>query len=352
MPRDHILSESRPQVCPMIDASAHILPGPYFDRLAEIAPDKDAIKRWLNLPVLHDLDARLTLMRGVGRDYRQILSLSLPAIEAIAGPADGPALARVANDCMAEIVAGLPERFPGFVASVAMNNVPAALAEIRRAVEELGAVGVQVFTNVNGRALDDPEFWPIFAAMAAYDLPVWLHPTRGATAADYATEATSKYEIWWTFGWPYETSVAMSRMVFSRFFVRLPRLKVICHHMGAMIPFFEGRVGHGWDQLGSRSAREDFRPLVAELGRPLDHFKKFVGDTALAGSRAGVECGLSFFGIDQVVFGTDFPFDPEGGPLFIREISAAIDALDVSDADRRKILEGNIRRLTAGRLRA
>lgn len=222
---------------------------------------------------------------------------------------------------------------------------------MRRWVEELGAIGIQLFTNVGGRPLDEPEFWPIFEAIADYDLPIWLHPTRGAGCADHPGEPKSKYEIWWTFGWPYETSVAMSRMVFAKFFVRLPRLKVICHHMGAMIPFFAGRVGHGWDQLGSRPADEDFVPLLAELGRPLDHFKKFIGDTSLSGSKAAIACGLDFFGADQVVFGSDCPFDHEGGPLFIREIIAAIDGLDIPEADRRKIYEDNIRRLARQRLR-
>ncbi|NDC53174.1 MAG: amidohydrolase, partial [Planctomycetia bacterium] len=316
----------------------------------DLVPDKGKIKRWLGVPVLHDLDARLAMMREFGDEYRQILSLSLPAIEAVAGPDLGPDMARLANDSMAEIVGRHPERFPAFVASVAMNDVPAAIAEIRRTIEHLNAVGIQIYTSVNGRPLDDPAFEPIFAAMAAYDLPIWLHPARGPAPGDYATEPTSRFEIWWTFGWPYETSAAMARMVFSKFFLRWPGLKVICHHMGGMIPFFAGRVGHGWDQLGTRTADHDFAPLLAELGRPVDHFRRFIGDTALSGSRAGIECGLSFFGIDQVVFGTDFPFDPQGGPLFVRESIAAIDALGISEGDRRKIYEDTIRRLVGGRL--
>ena len=334
-----------------IDVYSHILPRAYFDRLVEIAPDKGAIKRWLHIPVLHDLSARLDMMEEFGADYRQILTLSMPALETVAGPDDTPALARLANDCMAELVARRPDRFPGFVASLGLNNMPAAISELRRAVEDLGAIGIQLFTNVAGRPLDDQEFWPIFEAIHAYDLPVWLHPSRGAGCGDYPGEPKSKFEIWWTFGWPYETSVAMARMVFAQFFVRLPGLKVICHHLGAMVPFFAGRVGHGWDQLGTRTADEDFGPLLAELGRPLDHFKQFIGDTAVSGSRAAIACGLDFFGADQVVFGSDCPFDPEGGPLFIREIIAAIDGLEIPEADRRKIYEDNIRRLARQRLR-
>jgi predicted TIM-barrel fold metal-dependent hydrolase len=171
-----------------IDAYAHILPRAYFDRLVEVAPDQGAIKRWLTIPVLHDLEARLLMMEEFGADYRQILTLSMPALESVAGPDQTPALARLANDSMADLVARRPDRFPGFVASLGLNNIPAALVELRRAIEELGAIGIQLFTNVGGRPLDDPEFWPIFEAIAAYDLPVWLHPTRGAGCADYPGE--------------------------------------------------------------------------------------------------------------------------------------------------------------------
>ena len=149
-----------------------------------------------------DLDARLRMMEEFGPDYQQILTLSLPAIETVAKPDQSPALARLANDGMAEIVKKRPDRFPAFVASIGMNNVPEALKEMKRTVEDMGAIGIQIFTNVNGRPLDDPEFWPIFEKMAEYDLPIWMHPTRGAGFADYATEKKSKYEIWWTFGWP------------------------------------------------------------------------------------------------------------------------------------------------------
>src|SRR5204863_350502 len=123
----------------------------------------------------------------------------------------------------------------------------------RRALDDLHATGVQIYTNVAGRPLDLPEYQPIFDRMAQRDLPIWLHPARPAAVADYAGETRSKYDMWWAFGWPYETSVAMGRLVFSGIFDRHPSLKIITHHMGAMIPFCAGRVGGGLDQLGSRS---------------------------------------------------------------------------------------------------
>ena len=156
----------------------------------------------------------------------------------------------------------------------------------------------------------------------------------------------SKYEIWWTFGWPYETSAAMHRLVFSRLFDRLPRIRIVAHHLGAMIPYFEGRVGYGLDQFGARTADEDYEGLRRSMPkRPYDYFKMFWADTAVFGSRAATECGLRFFGEDQVVFASDAPFDPEGGPMYIRETIRVIDSLEITAAARRKIYQGNAERL-------
>jgi predicted TIM-barrel fold metal-dependent hydrolase len=329
-----------------IDSYAHIFPRAYFDRMASMAKDKGAIKRWLTIPVLYDLDARLKMMEGFP-GYQQVLTLSNPPIEMIAGPGESPALARLANDGMAEIRDAHPDKFPAFVASLPMNNVPEALKEMERAIRVLGARGIQIFTNVNGRPLDDEEFKPIFdAAVNTHDVPIWMHPARGAGMPDYASESTSKYEIWWTFGWPYETSAAMTRMVFSGFFDRWPEMKVITHHMGAMIPFFDGRVGPGLDQFGSRTSGEDYEGMLKRMAkRPIDYFRLFYADTALAGGKSGLRCGLDFFGARQVVFATDCPFDPEGGPMFLRTIPEALDELGLPEEDQEGIYFRNALRL-------
>ena len=333
-----------------IDIFPHIFPKAYFDKMVEVIPSKAAVRRWTEIPVLYDLNARLKMMEEFGPDYQQILTLSMPAIEYVAPPETSPELARIANDGMAEIVAKYPQRFPAFAASVPMNNVKAAVAEIRRAVEKLDARGIQIMTNVNGRPLDDPELSPIFELMHSYDLPVWMHPTRPQKFADYPVESGSKYDIWWCFGWPYETSAAMARMVFSGFFDRWPNLKIITHHLGAMVPFLEARVGHGLDQLGTReNADPSYREIIENMKkkgrRPVDYFRMFFGDTAINGSASGTRCGIDFFGCDHVLFGTDCPFDPLGGPLFIRDIIKVLDEIDITADERRKIYQLNAERL-------
>jgi aminocarboxymuconate-semialdehyde decarboxylase len=123
-------------------------------------------------------------------------------------------------------------------------------------------------------------------------------------------------------------------------------MQIVTHHLGAMIPFFEGRVGPLWDQLGSRTSDEDYTALLKRMRkRPIEYFRLFYGDTAVGGSRAAIRCGLEFFGADRVLFASDCPFDPEGGPMFIRDTIAAIDSLGLAEDDRRKIYCCNAHRL-------
>jgi len=335
-----------PSIERKLDIFPHIFPQAYFERMMKIAEGNPglaaAIKRWMHIPVLWDLERRVKMMRR-WPGYQQVLTLSMPAVEFLGTPQETPELARLANDGMAAIVAKYPDLFPCFVASLPMNNVQASLEEMDRAIGERGAKGIQIFTNVNGRPLDEPEFFPIFERMSKkYDLPIWVHPSRTAKWTDYPTEQKSKYEMWWLFGWPYETSVFMGRLVFSGMFDKLPKLKIITHHLGAMVPFLANRVGYGMDQFGARTADEDYEGLRKRMKkRPVDYFKMFYNDTSINGWASGIRCGLDFFGADRVLFGTDCPFDPEGGPLFIRETMKALDKLQLKSGDRRKIYFGN-----------
>jgi uncharacterized protein len=327
-----------------IDMFNHIFPKPFFDRhIAAGRGGRDIGKRVSNIQTIVDVDARLRLLDQFG-EYVQVISLPLPPVEIIAAPDKSPQLAREANDGLAELVAK-HDRFLGFAAALPMNNPQAAAQELCRAVDDLGALGVQVYTNVAGKPLDDPELLPIFEEAVRRDVPIWMHPARGADFADYQSEARSLYEIWWTFGWPYETSVAMARLVFSGCFDRFPHLKVITHHMGGMIPYFEGRVGHGWDQLGTRTSDVDYTSLLKSMKRrPIDYFKMFYADTALFGAASATRCGLDFFGLDRVVFASDMPFEPTPG-MYARETIACVEGLELTTAEKDQIYRGNAERL-------
>jgi aminocarboxymuconate-semialdehyde decarboxylase len=331
----------------IIDIFNHVMPPAYLDLVKAHSKEPGIVKRMSNLRMLWDIEHRVAMLREQFPQVQQVLTLGLPAPELIGDSSQSPAFARVANDGMADMVRRYPDEFPAFVASLPMNNVAAALAEMDRAIGELGARGIQIISSVAGRPLDDPEFFPVFErATLHHDVPIWMHPARPATRADYAGEPKSRYEIWQVLGWPYETSAAMARIVFSGMLQRLPEMRIITHHCGGMIPYFAGRAETLWAQLGSRSAEGDEADVLKRLEKPpIEYFKMFYGDTVLGGAAAPLACGLAFFGPDQVVFASDCPFDPEEGPMFIREGIASIESLKLSDNDARKIYFGNAARL-------
>jgi predicted TIM-barrel fold metal-dependent hydrolase len=325
----------------IVDIYCHIFPDKFFQEMNRIAPRLGNIgARLRGVKKLFDLDERFREMDQFG-DYREIISLPNPPIEDFATGDIGLNLARIGNDAMAELCAQQPTRFPTFVAAVSMTDVEGSVKEARRAVKELGAAGIQIFTNIAGKPLDTGEFEPIFATMAELDQPIWLHPARTAAMPDYAAEQKSRFEMWWCFGWPYETSVAMVRMALNGLLDRYPKLKIITHHLGGMIPFYDGRIGPGLQVLGSRTIDEDYSKVLSSLKRPhLDYLRDFYGDTALFGGGAhAVRCGLEFFGADHVVFATDTPLGP------IAPTIDTIKKLDIGETDRRKIFVGNAERL-------
>ena len=328
-----------------IDAFNHYFPKRFFDRLLETpAGQKDMGKRVRGIPALYDLEERFRVMDCFS-DYTQVLSLGMPAIDRIVGPQDAPELARIGNDGLADLVAKHPDRFLGYAALLPMNAPEAAVKEAERALAN-GANAIQLHTNVDGAPIDEDRFWPIYEVIEKSGKPILLHPIRTREMADYRTEDKSKYEICSVIGWPFETGAALARLVFSGIMDRYPNLKVITHHLGGIIPYFEGRVGHSWDQLGARTSDEDYASILKRLKkRPFDYFKDFYGDTALAGGRAATICGISFFTPDHVLFASDCPFDPEQGRLYIRLTIAIMESLDLSMEDKNKICHGNAVRM-------
>jgi predicted TIM-barrel fold metal-dependent hydrolase len=271
----------------------------------------------------------------------QVLTLGAPPIEAIAERRQAAELARIANDEMAELVIKYPDRFVSAVASLPMNDMDAALKEADRAINDLKFRGVQIYTPTNGKPIDLPEFLLLYEKMAEYNLPIWIHPVRERTAPDYAGESTSKYFIWGIFGWPYETTAAMTRLIFSGVLERFPNLKFIVHHCGAMVPFFEQRIAIAYDmnemRLGAKVKQRLTKPVI-------EYYRMFYADTAVH-SKIAIRCGYEFFGPEHILFGTDMPYDNELGFRFVRQAVEAIEQMDISDADRRKIFADNARRL-------
>lgn len=308
---------------PMIDAFAHILSAPVIAHVADHNPALLASPNVAGRPALTDLGARLDLMHRYP-GYRQVLTLAVPPLVEIADGAGARALCRASNDSLAALVAAHPEEFVGFAAEVVLPDMDFSFAEAERAITELGALGVQIYTNAAGRPLDDPDVFAIFAKMAELDRPVWIHPWRSPAMPDYATETASRFYLWQKFGWPFETTIAMARLVYAGLFRRFPELRVLTHHAGGVVPHLAGRlVLHHEDEAMRRSAGvpEDFTP-----DEVLGAYRSFYGDTVFSGAHHPLDCALAFFGADHLLFATDMPFGAEGGELFVRETIAAVAA--------------------------
>jgi len=326
-----------------IDAYAHIVPPRYKDLLYKVNPGEVDAKI-TSTPTLYDLEHRFRIMDQY-EPLRQVLTLAWPPVESVADPAKAAELAREANNEMAELVAKYPERFVTAIAILPMNNIDAALKETERAINELRFRGVYIHSPIEGKPLDMPEFLPLYDMMSRFDLPIFIHPMRMPDHPDYPTETESKYLINSTFGWPYETTAAMTRLVFSGIMEKYPNLKVVTHHCGGFVPFYEERIiefAHVYERSLVRQKKE---PLP--LTRPvIDYYKMFYADTAIYGNPVALMCGLNFFGADHLLFGADFPLgDTEGGARNLRKSINAIEQMEISDSDRKMIYEDNARRL-------
>jgi len=330
----------------IIDLFCHYMPEEYFKKVQELTgKSAHMLTRAHNLPTMSNLDLRLKLMDKF-EGYKQIPTLVSPAVEMFADKDVSPILSRVANEEMAKLVDKYPDYFPGFVATLPMNNVEASIAEAEYAIKHLGAKGVQFFTEINGKSLDSEEYFPIYEVTYNAGGAIWLHPHRGMMKSDYIGEEASKYELWWALGWPYDSSMAMARLMFSGIFEKYPGINIVTHHCGGVIPMLQGRFASGMDSYGTRTPKEYAHLSKTPITKPpFDSLKNYFADTASFGSKATVDCGIDFFGIDKIVFASDMPFGPEAGLYHINETIKVVESLNISEKDKNKIFSGNARKI-------
>jgi predicted TIM-barrel fold metal-dependent hydrolase len=324
-----------------IDVFPHILPIKYKEALhKEIGPGH--LKELHEIvPTLTDLDYRLRIMDKF-EGLMQILNIAAPPVENIGNKQKAIDLAKLANDEMAELIHKYPDKFPAAIACLPMNDMDAAINELDRAIKDLHFRGVQIFTPINDKPLDSPEFFPLYEKMCQYDLPILLHPQREVDYPDYRTEDSSKYGLNTLFGWPYETSAAMVRLVLSGVMERYPVLKIITHHGGGMVPFLEKRITGQYD-AGEVVNRKGYKDNLRKP--PIDYFRMFYADTAIYGHTGGLMCSYDFFGAQHLLFGTDMPFDSQYGLRYTKETIESIERMDISDAEKKMIFEDNVKKI-------
>ncbi len=325
-----------------IDIFTHVMLPRYKQALYRHAhkfPTEKAVQD--RRPILTDTEGRLRMLERYP-DMVQVLSATMPPVEEVVGPEEAAELARLCNDEIAELIAKYPNKYIAAIANVPLSNVQIALKEAERAIQELGFRGIQIHTRVVGKPLSSEELMPLYELMVKFDLPIWIHPMRGSNQPDYPSETTSHHQIFSIFGWPFDTTAAMTRLVFAGIFEKFPTLKFITHHCGGMVPYFADRLVVHYDNGLERLGKKHFPGLTKH---PVEYFRMFYGDTALNGNPPALRCGLEFFGEDHLLFGTDVPYDVENGGVSIRETIKAIGAVGLSESGRKKIYEGNARKL-------
>jgi aminocarboxymuconate-semialdehyde decarboxylase len=278
----------------------------------------------------------------------QVLVPTGPPLDLVASGQTAVDLARICNDGMADVVARHPDRFIGAVALLPLGSMDATLKEAERAIRDLHFVGILLTTPRFGQSiritkpLDTPDMIPLYEMMASLDLPIWIHPRKEYLTPDYTVEESSRYCLNQCFGWPYETTLCMARLVYGGILPRLPGLKFITHHAGAMVPFMADRIVGSCDWY-EMSLNVKFTKNFAQ--RPIEYFRLFYGDTAIYGNTPGLMCAYSFFGADRLLFGTDFPYDAECGDAYTRKTIDAIEGMAIPRQEKEKIFAGNIRRI-------
>lgn len=308
----------------IIDIFNHIEPLKYAEATGRI--------RNVN-PFILDVERRLRIMDRFD-NYMQVLTVG--GFHSYTHGDNASELARITNDAIAELVIKYPEWFCTGVASLPLKDMDASLKETDRAIQQLKLRGIELWAHRDWEPLDSPYYFPLYEKMSQYNLPIWIHPMRKPDP-DYSCEKESKYQIWKIFGWPYDTTVAMARMVFSGVLEKFPNLKLITHHCGAMVPYFASRIVCLKNQIDEYNEN---------LTRPiLEYFRMFYADTALEGGKAALNCAYDFFGAGHILFGTDMPQDARLGITSIGNAIEAIQAMNIPPEDKRKIFEDNARDL-------
>ena len=274
-----------------IDVHAHYFPSDYLDLLetvgrGEVDTTNGRRSSWPSRDA--DLAARCEAMDQAGVDV-QILSI------ATSGPylSDAGAASRAAravNDRYAEVVRSRPHRFAAF-AALPLPHVEHALAELGRALDDLGMVGAGVATAMGGKTLDDPAFNPLYAELDRRAAVLFIHPTGGACGSPLLVRSG----LAWPLGAPFEDTAAALQLLQSGFARRFPNVRVIVPHLGGTLPFLVARLDH---------MAERFMPGG---GLPSSELKKFWYDT-VNGHPAALRCACDTLGAGRLVFGSDYPF--------------------------------------------
>ncbi len=317
----------------IIDFHNHYYPPEYLEALragpSEIAVTFDDQQN----PVLHspgdkniivpghrDIAVRESVLDEVGVDM-QVLTFTAPGT-LIEQPERSVSLSRKVNDALAEIVRERSNRFTA-LATLPLNDPAASAEEFDRATGELGFKGVMLFSNANGVALADQRFWPLYERASDAEAVLYIHPTYPV-----GVEAMEEYWLMPLVGFVFDTTLAAAGLVFSGVVERFPGIRWVLAHLGGAIPYLAERLDRGY------YAFADCRKEITKP--PSEYLRGFYYDTVNFDVRA-LEFAIEFAGVDHVLAGSDYPH--QIGSL--EQMVQSIEALEMSEADRAKVLGGN-----------
>jgi predicted TIM-barrel fold metal-dependent hydrolase len=273
------------------------------------------------MPKHTDVTAKLSDMDANGIAM-SALSINDPGPELFGD--DSPAMARLLNDLTADAVKGNPHRFFG-LATLPFNSEAAMMAEFDRAVTKLGMKGILLYSNLDGKFPDEPQFRPLFAEAEKRGVPMFLHPAYPSTFA-----VTRAYEGAAGLGLMFDTTIALNRLIVGGVLERHPKLKLVCPHVGGALPYLIGRIDH--------------QTMV--LKRGADHIRKAPSEylkqiwlDAVTPSASALKFGVEFIGHARMLYSSDHPWvDP-------KLIAGNVESLKLPAAQEAAIFSGNARSL-------
>jgi aminocarboxymuconate-semialdehyde decarboxylase len=290
-----------------IDAHTHFFPVPFLKEIGrrgtpfemEVTTGADGVPQLKMHGVPHpdlrpfcDVDEHLRHMKAAGIDMHVVWQSSRPNVF-WADPDLGLSLCQIINDEYADLVARHPDRFAA-VASVPLQDIDKAIAEAERAVRTKHLSGVMANTNIRGRYLDDPYFWPFYEALEELDVPLFLHPANA-----FGADKLREFHLSFLLGLPAESALSVARLIFSGTLDRFPKLRLFVPHGGGVLPFLTGRFEHGFK----------VRPECKKIERrPGEYLDRMLLDSIVY-SPDIFQFVVQKAGNDRVALGSDFPYD-------------------------------------------
>jgi aminocarboxymuconate-semialdehyde decarboxylase len=321
----------------IIDFHNHFYPPQYIEALQSGPSNIKVSFDSENNPLLHypgdyniivrehtDIDFRAEVQKEAGVD-KQILTFTTPGTH-IEPPERSVELARMVNDSFAKIMDEHKDHFTA-LATLPLNDPQASVVELERAFNDLGFRGVMVYSNINGTALSDQSFWPLYEKANDLNAVFYIHPSFPV-----GVEAMTDYWLMPLVGFTFDTTLAAAKLVFSGVVEKFPRIRWVLAHLGGAIPYLAERLDRGY------FAFKDCREHINKP--PSEYLKDFYYDTVNFDLKA-LQLAVDFAGADHLVAGSDYPHQIGSQEKMV----ASIEKLNISSKDKEAIYGANASKL-------